>query len=83
MVQYLTVPFLVASLTALAAGWLLIPILRKLKAGQFISTDAPDRHRAKGGTPTMGGVIILLGVVATALAYPRPQARLRAHRVCG
>lgn len=73
MLQYLFAPFLIAALAALAAGWMLIPILRKLKAGQFISTDAPDRHRAKGGTPTMGGAIILAGLLFAVLALPRPQ----------
>ncbi|MGV3722241.1 MAG: phospho-N-acetylmuramoyl-pentapeptide-transferase [Actinomycetota bacterium] len=76
MVQYVTAPFLIASLAALAAGWFLIPILRKLKAGQTISTDAPGRHLAKGGTPTMGGLIILIAGLGIYLAYPRPHGGL-------
>lgn len=77
MLQYFFAPFLIAALAALTAGWMLIPILRKLKAGQFISTDAPDRHRAKGGTPTMGGAIILAGLLVAVLALPRPEGGLR------
>jgi phospho-N-acetylmuramoyl-pentapeptide-transferase len=73
MLQYLLAPFLVAALAALAAGWMLIPVLRKLKAGQFISSDAPDRHKAKGGTPTMGGAIIVAGLLIAFFALPRPQ----------
>lgn len=73
MLQYLLAPFLVAALAALAAGWMLIPVLRKLKAGQFISSDAPDRHKAKGGTPTMGGAIIVAGLLFAFFALPRPR----------
>jgi phospho-N-acetylmuramoyl-pentapeptide-transferase len=55
------------------AGWVLIPVLRRMKAGQVISTDAPGRHQAKGGTPTMGGLLILCGALAAAILYPRPS----------
>ncbi|HTE17006.1 MAG TPA: phospho-N-acetylmuramoyl-pentapeptide-transferase, partial [Armatimonadota bacterium] len=58
---------------ALLAGWLLIPVLRKLKAGQTISTDAPKSHLSKAGTPTMGGAIILVGALLPSLLFPRPS----------
>ena len=38
-----------------------IPILRKIKIGQSIRLDGPSTHLIKQGTPTMGGIIILLG----------------------
>lgn len=38
-----------------------IPILRKMKAGQNIREDGPKTHLKKQGTPTMGGIIILIG----------------------
>ena len=38
-----------------------IPILRKIKLGQSIRLDGPTNHMKKQGTPTMGGIIILLG----------------------
>jgi phospho-N-acetylmuramoyl-pentapeptide-transferase len=66
-------PFVLGLLTALAAGWFLIPILTKLKARQTISTDAPKRHQTKAGTPTMGGAIIVVGVLIPALFY-RPAS---------
>jgi phospho-N-acetylmuramoyl-pentapeptide-transferase len=66
-------PFLVGVLVALLAGALLLPILRRLKAGQSISGDAPKRHQTKAGTPTMGGAIILVGGLVPALIYPRPS----------
>ena len=38
-----------------------IPILRKIKIGQSIRLDGPSTHLIKQGTPTMGGIIIMLG----------------------
>src|SRR5688572_21447491 len=70
-------PFLIGCLVALVAGWLLIPILQRLKVRQVISTDAPKRHGAKAGTPTMGGAIILVGAVLPALFFQTPSGDLR------
>jgi phospho-N-acetylmuramoyl-pentapeptide-transferase len=69
MVSYLFAPFLIGTLVALLSGWLLLPILKKLKARQVVSSDAPQRHQAKGGTPTMGGVILLAGGVVATLTH--------------
>lgn len=45
-------------------GPLIIPLLTRLKFGQNIRDDGPKRHMAKAGTPTMGGVMIITGVMA-------------------
>ena len=82
MLAFLFTPFLVGALTAVLAGWLLIPILRKLKAGQVISTDAPETHLKKAGTPTMGGAIILVGAVVAALLFQRGDGNLGAVLLC-
>lgn len=42
-----------------------IPFLRKLKFGQSIREEGPKSHQKKSGTPTMGGVMILLSIVIT------------------
>ena len=44
------------------AGQILIPILRRLKAGQSIREDGPTWHMSKQGTPTMGGLMFILGI---------------------
>ena len=44
---------------------LLIPELRKLKAGQEIREDGPTWHKSKAGTPTMGGIMFILGAGVT------------------
>lgn len=63
------VPLLLGLAISLAAGHLLLPVLRRLKARQVVSTDAPRRHQSKGGTPTMGGLILLAGALIPAFAY--------------
>ncbi len=44
---------------------ILIPILRRLKFGQSIREEGPKSHMKKAGTPTMGGIIFLLSIIAT------------------
>ena len=41
----------------------IIPILKKLKVGQIERDDGPESHFKKQGTPTMGGIIIALGII--------------------
>lgn len=46
-----------------------IPFLKKLKFGQYIRDEGPQSHMKKSGTPTMGGLIILISVILTSLLY--------------
>ncbi len=48
-------------------GKFLVPWLRKLKAGQEIREDGPTWHNAKAGTPTMGGLMFIAGILAACL----------------
>ncbi len=48
---------------------LLIPFLRKLKFGQYIREEGPKSHQKKSGTPTMGGIVIVLSISITCLLY--------------
>lgn len=48
---------------------ILIPLLQKLKFGQFIRDEGPEAHRKKSGTPTMGGIIFLISITITSLLY--------------
>ena len=52
---------------AAIAGQLLIPLLRRLKAGQAIREDGPTWHMSKQGTPTMGGIMFILAIGAAIL----------------
>lgn len=51
----------------LILGKFSIPILTRLKAKQSIREEGPKSHQAKSGTPTMGGIFLLLGLVLTVL----------------
>jgi len=70
--QYITLRTAIASVTALGISLLLGPwLIRKLRdfqIGQNIREEGPRSHQAKAGTPTMGGVLIVVSiVVSTAL----------------
>lgn len=63
--QYLALSILIAFLIALACGPFIIPELKRLKFGQNIREDGPQSHLSKAGTPTMGGVIMLVSILIT------------------
>ena len=64
----LSFPLLVSTLLASLTAWLGIPKLRALKMGQVIREDGPQAHLSKGGTPTMGGLLVVpVGVIIGAL----------------
>lgn len=46
-----------------------IPVLHRMKFGQPIREEGPQSHKKKEGTPTMGGVMILIGFVVSALLF--------------
>jgi phospho-N-acetylmuramoyl-pentapeptide-transferase len=71
--RYITFRTAAASLTALAISLLLGPwMIRKLRdfqIGQVIRQEGPQSHRAKAGTPTMGGVLILTSALVPSLLW--------------
>ena len=62
---YALAGFLVAFLVALALGPRIITALRVLKFGQNINEYAPEGHQKKQGTPSMGGVLLVLSLLLT------------------
>ncbi|MGH2395339.1 MAG: phospho-N-acetylmuramoyl-pentapeptide-transferase, partial [Candidatus Limnocylindria bacterium] len=71
--RYITFRAAYATVTALILAFLLGPWvirkLRHLKAGQMIREEGPQAHYAKAGTPTMGGVLIILATVIPTLLW--------------
>ena len=63
----LVLSFALSFVITVAAGYFVLRWLRKLKVRQSILEDAPDTHKAKEGTPTMGGIMFLIGIVAACL----------------
>lgn len=53
----------------LGAGPRLIPLLHRLKYGQSIREEGPQSHQAKSGTPTMGGIMIILSLVLSTMIF--------------
>lgn len=53
---------LLAFVVSLVLGPIVIPLLHKLKFGQQVRDDGPKQHLKKSGTPTMGGIMMLLAM---------------------
>lgn len=71
--KYLTFRTIYATITALAISFIMGPwVIRRLEglqAKQVIRTDGPESHLKKSGTPTMGGVLILLAIIIPTLLW--------------
>ena len=64
------VAFDLALISTLVFGKIGIPLLQRLKAQQSIREDGPQAHLAKAGTPTMGGLFMMLALVITVCIVP-------------
>jgi phospho-N-acetylmuramoyl-pentapeptide-transferase len=64
----------VAFVVTVALGSTFIRFLQSRKFGQFVREEGPQTHLIKAGTPTMGGVVMLMGLVAALLVVARPNA---------
>ncbi len=78
--RYITFRTAMATVTALVLSFALGPwVVRKLRArqagGETIREDTPERHRAKAGTPTMGGILILVAVLTSTLLWANLKNR--------
>jgi len=71
--RYVTFRCAFASMTAMLIGLLIGPFvierLREFQIGQFIREDGPQSHLKKGGTPTMGGVLICISILVPTLLW--------------
>ncbi|MEJ2053898.1 MAG: phospho-N-acetylmuramoyl-pentapeptide-transferase [Calditrichaceae bacterium] len=71
--RYITVRAALAAITALVfALWVgpkVIALLRKYQIGEEIRIEGPESHQVKKGTPTMGGLIMLIGVIIATLLW--------------
>jgi len=71
--RYLTFRTAFASLTALFTGLIIGPLvinrLRDFQIGQYIREEGPKAHQKKAGTPTMGGVLIVISIVIPTLLW--------------
>lgn len=63
--MYLLIGGVIAFIISVILGFVLIPVLRRLKFGQEIREEGPKWHAKKSGTPTMGGLIFIAAIVAS------------------
>ncbi len=54
---------IISFVIAIILGLIIIPILKKLKVGQIERDDGPKSHLKKQGTPTMGGIIMMITMI--------------------
>jgi phospho-N-acetylmuramoyl-pentapeptide-transferase len=71
--KYITFRSAGAVLTALVVSFIfgkpVIAWLRRLKVGQHVRDDGPKTHLSKQGTPTMGGILIILALVVSSVLW--------------
>lgn len=72
----IVVPVLIAFAISVLVGPLVIPFLRRLKVGQTVRDDGPKSHLQKAGTPTMGGILILISITAASVIYVKDYPRM-------
>ncbi len=65
----IAIPVLVSFGISVVLCPILIPLLKKLKFGQFVREEGVEAHLKKAGTPTMGGIVILIAVIITSVFY--------------
>ena len=63
----LTYTSLISFLIVVILGPIFIPMLTKFKFGQTVRDDGPKTHLAKNGTPTMGGILMIVAILITGL----------------
>ena len=71
--------FLISLAVTIVMGFVFIPVLRRLKAGQSIKRDGPVWHLSKEGTPTMGGILFITGILCAVLLAGIPELKAGDH----
>ena len=61
--RFETIILLISFIISIILGIIIIPILKKLKVGQIERDDGPQSHLKKQGTPTMGGIIMIIAMI--------------------
>ena len=64
MLVKLVLAMIVSFAVTAIVGAVLVPHLRRIKAGQMIKENGPTWHMSKSGTPTMGGIMFIVGILA-------------------
>lgn len=74
--QHSILAIILAFIIVIILGPIIIPVLSKLKFGQMIREDGPRSHLKKAGTPTMGGILMLISLILVTFLLTRGSNNL-------
>ena len=78
----LTYTALISFLIVVILGPIFIPMLTKFKFGQTVRDDGPKTHLAKNGTPTMGGILMIVAILITGLTRSKVGPDMMIGLIC-
>ena len=78
----LTYTAMISFLIVIVLGPIFIPMLTKFKFGQTVRDDGPKTHLQKNGTPTMGGVLIIIAILITGLTRSNISSDMVIGLIC-
>ncbi len=81
-ITQLTYTAIIAFLIVVILGPIFIPMLSKFKFGQTVRDDGPQTHLLKNGTPTMGGVLMIIAILITGLTRAQINKDLLVGLIC-
>lgn len=81
-IKELTYTAMIGFLIVVILGPIFIPMLAKFKFGQTVRDDGPQSHLAKNGTPTMGGVMMIMAILITGLTRAKITQDLVVGLIC-
>lgn len=81
-ISELTYTAIVAFLIVLILGPIFIPMLTKFKFGQTVRDDGPQTHLSKNGTPTMGGIMMIVSILITCLTRTKVSQDIIVGLIC-
>ena len=84
MLEITQLPYtaIIGFLIVVILGPIFIPMLTKFKFGQTVRDDGPQTHLQKNGTPTMGGVIMIIAILITGLTRAKIDKDLLVGLIC-
>ncbi len=78
----LTLTAIIAFVLVMAMGPIVVPFLHKFKFGQTVRDDGPQSHLKKNGTPTMGGVMMMISILITTLLRAKLSTEILMALLC-
>ena len=81
-IRELTFTAMIGFLIVIILGPIFIPMLARFKFGQTVRDEGPQSHLAKNGTPTMGGVMMIVAILITGLTRATISKGLIVGLIC-